>query len=93
MQRSFSGITSRSSEEMTVIWQRIKCSGENVLVWAITESKGDPSPGSAKEITFGVEKKLWIAKDEQPKLYSKRAQMVLDTVKVGNTISLPLESD
>lgn len=29
---------------------------------------------------------------EQAKLYPKRAQMVLDTVKVGYTISLTLES-
>jgi len=41
----------------------------------------------AKELRLGVEEKSWIAKVEQAKLYSKRAQMVLDTVEVGNTIS------
>jgi hypothetical protein len=56
-------------------------------LFEILESKGDPSSGSAKELRLGVEKKSWIAKIEQSKLYSKRAQLVLDTVKVGNTIS------
>ena len=53
------------------------------------ESKGDPSSGSAKELRLGVEEKSiksWIIKVKQAKIYSKRAQMVLDTVKVGNTM-------
>ena len=60
-----------------------------------SESKGDPSPGhdSAKELRLGVEEKSWIAKVEQAKLYSKRAGMVLDTVKVGNTVSPTSERD
>ena len=34
-----------------------------------------------------LEEKSWIAKVEQAKLYSERAQVALDTVKVSNTIS------
>ena len=62
-------------------------------MFGLSESKGDPSPGSAKEFRLGVEEKSWIAKAEQAKLYSERAQMVLDTVKVGNTISPTSERD
>jgi hypothetical protein len=49
-------------------------------------SNSSPSPGSAKELRLGVEKKSWKAKLEQAKLYSKGAQLALDTVEVGNTI-------
>jgi hypothetical protein len=56
-------------------------------LFGLPESKGDPSPGSAKETRLGVEEKSWIDKVEQAKRYSERAQMVLDTVKVGDTIS------
>jgi hypothetical protein len=62
-------------------------------LFGLSESKGDPSPGSAKESKLGVEQKSWIAKFEQAKLYSKRAQVVLDTVKVSNTISPTSERD
>jgi hypothetical protein len=62
-------------------------------LFGLLESEGDPSPGSAKDFRLGVEEKSWIAKVEQAKLYSRRAQMVLDTVKVGNTISPISERD
>lgn len=62
-------------------------------MFELSESRGTPSPGSAKELRLGVEEKSWIAKVEQAKLYSKRAQMVLDTVEVGNTISPTSERD
>jgi hypothetical protein len=62
-------------------------------LFGLSESKGDPSAGSAKEFRFGVEKKSWRAKVEQAKQYSKRAQMVLDMIKVGNTISSTSERD
>lgn len=69
------------------LWQMIKCSSEDVLLFVPSESKGDPCPDSAKELRLGVEKKSWLAKVEQARLYSKRARMVLDTVNVSNTIS------
>jgi len=65
-------------------------------LFRLSESKGDPSPCSANELRLGVEEKSWmgwIAKVEQAKLYSERAQMVLDTVKVGNMISPTSERD
>ena len=64
------------------------------LVWA-SESKGDPPPGhgSAKDFRLGIEEKSWIARVRRAKLYSKRAQVALDTVKVGNTISPTSEKD
>lgn len=58
-----------------------------------SESKGDPSAGSAKELRLGVETKSWIAKVKQARMYSKRAQIVLNTVKVSNTISQTSEKD
>jgi hypothetical protein len=87
MQRSFSGPTSPSWEALIVLWQRITCSGEDVFSCLGYQSLKVTPPGSAKEVRLGVEKKSWIAKVEQAKRYSERAQMVLDTVKVGNTIS------
>jgi hypothetical protein len=63
------------------------------LLFGLSESKGDDS---AKELRFGVEKKSWKhwkAKVEQARLYSKGAQLALDTVKVGNTISPTSERD
>jgi hypothetical protein len=67
-------------------------------LFGLSESKGDPFPGhgSAEELRLGVEEKswiAWIAKVEQARLYSKRAGIVLDTVKVGNTISPTSERD
>ena len=66
------------------------------LLSGLSESKRDPSAGRVKELKFGIEKKSWPswkAKVEQAKLYSKRAQIVLDTVKVSNKIPSNSERD
>jgi hypothetical protein len=62
-------------------------------LFGVSESKADPTPDRAMEIRLGVEEKSWIARVKQAKQYSERAQMVLDTVQVGDTISPNSEKD
>ncbi len=68
---------------MIVLWRRGEYFGEPLLhpSCCVSKSKGDHL-GSAKDFRHGVEKKQWPAQDRQAKLYFKRTQEALDTVKV-----------